>query len=384
MLATCARRAIPTTKSPFRFQRLVLSNLHNRCLAQHQIPASADDRSLITLFDNPKTSLRASPFSLTGLFGHSNLTHPGALISLAEATVIRAQLLTDRILRATESRDELLKVVKNLDRLSDMLCGVIDLAELVRNAHPDQMWVDAANHAYETLCKYMNVLNTHVGLYEVCKILIMSSSRKISRLALQVLKVVLSDPSIVKTLSQEAYQTALIFWRDFEKSAINLPPPQRQKFVSLSSDILVLGRRFLEGANAPRPPASIKPSELAGLKDKGLGIKLQLQAQFTQRDLLVYPGSLQAQLIMRSAPEEEPRRRLYIAANSSTPEQIEVLESLLRKRAELARLVGYESFAHMTLIDKMAKTPGMPEFFFPRWHLDLSWWQIMSITFLMH
>lgn len=61
-----------------------------------------------------------------------------------------------------------MKVVKNLDRLSDMLCSVIDLAELVRNAHPDHAWVDAANEAYETLCEFMNVLNTHVGLYEVC------------------------------------------------------------------------------------------------------------------------------------------------------------------------------------------------------------------------
>ena len=173
------------------------------------------------------------------------------------------------------------------------------------------------------------------------------------------MKVVLSDPSIVKTLSEEAYQTALIFWRDFEKSGINLPPAERKKIVSLSSDILVLGRQFLEGANAPRPPASIKPSELKGLKDKGIGVKMMLQARFTGRDLLVYPGSLQAQMIMRSAPDEEPRRRVYIAANSSTHEQIEVLETLLRKRAELARLVGKESFAHMTLDDKMAKTPGM-------------------------
>ena len=172
------------------------------------------------------------------------------------------------------------------------------------------------------------------------------------------LKSVLSDPSIVKTLSPEAYQTALIFWRDFEKSAIDLPPAERAKFVSLSSDILVLGRQFLENANTPRPPTAIKPSELAGLKDKGLGIRLQLQARFTQRDLLVYPGSLQAQMIMRSAPEEEPRRRVYLAANSSAPEQLNVLETLLRKRAELAQLVGRQSFAHMTLDDKMAKTPG--------------------------
>ena len=168
----------------------------------------------------------------------------------------------------------------------------------------------------------------------------------------------LSDPSIVKTLSPEAHQTAFIFWRDFEKSAIDLPPAERNKFVSLSSDILVLGRQFLDGVNAPRPPTSIKPSELAGLQDKGMGVRLQLQAKFTQRDLLVYPGSMQAHMIMRTAPEEEPRRRIYLAANSSTPEQIEVLETLLRKRAELARLVGRDSFGHMTLDDKMAKTPG--------------------------
>jgi len=307
--------------------------------AANTIPASRDDLALVSLFDYPQSGPSASPFPITGLFGHPSLKHPSNLISLANATLVRAQLLTDRILRARNSRDELLKVVKNLDRLSDMLCAVIDLSELVRNAHPDRTWVEAANHAYETLCEFMNVLNTHVGLYEV-------------------LKAVMTDPSIVKTLSPEAYKTALIFWLDFEKSAINLPPDQRKKFVSLSSDILVLGREFLKGVNTARPPAAIKPSELVGLKDKGMGVRLKLQAQFTQRDLLVYPDSLQAQMIMRSAPSEEPRRRVYIAANSSTPEQIQTLEKLLRTRGELARLVGQESYADMTLGDKMAKSPG--------------------------
>nr|AKF12274.1 mitochondrial intermediate peptidase [Collybia nuda] len=306
--------------------------------AIYTIPTSTDDVALISLFDHPKAGLRTSPLSPTGLFGHSSLNTPHGLISLADATLVRAQLLVDRILRARESREELLKVVKNLDRLSDMLCGVIDLAELVRNAHPERMWEEAANHAYLTLCEFMNVLNTHVGLHEV-------------------LKAVMSDPSIVQTLSPEAYKTALIFWLDFEKSAINMPAEQRQRFVSLSSDIQTLGREFLSQAHSARPPTSIKPSELVGLKDKGMGVRLQLQARFTQRDLLVYPGSLQAQMIMRSAPEEEPRRRVYIAANSSTPEQIQILEQLLHTRGELARLVGRESYADMALDDKMAKSP---------------------------
>ena len=89
------------------------------------------------------------------------------MISLAHAAHVRAQLVTQRILQAPQSRHELLRVVKNLDRLSDILCGVIDLTELVRNAHPDPIWVEAANDAYETLCESMNFLNTHVGLYEV-------------------------------------------------------------------------------------------------------------------------------------------------------------------------------------------------------------------------
>ena len=63
------------------------------------------------------------------------------------------------------------KVVKNLDRLSDLLCSVVDLAEFVRNAHPDPKWVTSANNLYESLSEFMNVLNTHVGLYNVrrCK-----------------------------------------------------------------------------------------------------------------------------------------------------------------------------------------------------------------------
>lgn len=89
-----------------------------------------------------------------------------------------------------------------------------------------------------------------------------------------------------------------------------------------------------------------------------MGARIRLQAQFTKRDLVVYPGSLQAQMIMHSAPEEEPRRKVYMAANSSTPEQIHTLEALLRARGELARLVGKPSYAHMTLTDKMAKSPG--------------------------
>jgi len=176
MLSRSARNAISrqVLKDPYRFRGCLFTKREARrqqglsTQIKFHLPASTDDRSLVALFDQPSSSsAKRALFTTTGLFGHPSLTHPHAFISLAESTLVRAKLLTERILRARESREELLKVVKNLDRLSDMLCGVIDLAELVRNSHPDRLWMEAANHAYESLCEFMNILNTNVGLYEV-------------------------------------------------------------------------------------------------------------------------------------------------------------------------------------------------------------------------
>ncbi|EIW87040.1 mitochondrial intermediate peptidase [Coniophora puteana RWD-64-598 SS2] len=302
------------------------------------IPASTDDLELVALFDQPQGRSAFAGPSSTGIFQHSQLTTPASFTALADSTLVRAQLLTERIIRARDNRHELGKVVKNLDRLSDALCGVIDLAELVRNAHPDAEWVESANTSYEKLCEFMNVLNTHVGLYEV-------------------LRDVLYNPELSAALSPEARETALIFWRDFEKSAIALSPDKKERFVSLSSNILSVGRDFVNDSSSPRPPASIMASEIADLKDKGMGSRLRRQALFTQRELLVYPGSHQAHMIMRSAPSEEPRKKVYIASHTSTPEQVARLETLLRLRAELAQLVGRDSYSGMALSDKMAKSP---------------------------
>lgn len=124
------------------------------------------DDDLITLFDSPSRKPSTST-QARGLFLDDRITHPGMFQRLVDDTLVRADLLLRRILSAEHSRPELFQVVKNLDRLSDLLCGVIDLAEFVRNAHPDEEWVYHANSAYESLCEFMNTLNTHESLDKV-------------------------------------------------------------------------------------------------------------------------------------------------------------------------------------------------------------------------
>ena len=141
--------------------------ISTRAASTVTLPPTSHDRDLVAFFDMPSNSSISSGAS-AGIFGHPSLTSPEALESIADAILQRAQLLTERVLRAPQSRSEMLKVVKNLDRLSDLLCSVVDLAEFVRNAHPDPKWVTSANNLYESLSEFMNVLNTHVGLYNVC------------------------------------------------------------------------------------------------------------------------------------------------------------------------------------------------------------------------
>ena len=136
-----------------------------RCISSTIRPASAEDLSLIPFFDQPQS--KSWQFRTGGLLLHPQLKSPHDFQTVASHTVNAAQQIVDRILRAPSSSSEMRRVVKNLDRVSDMLCRVIDLAELVRSAHPDQRWIMSANQAYDEVSNYMNILNTNVSLSKV-------------------------------------------------------------------------------------------------------------------------------------------------------------------------------------------------------------------------
>ncbi|KAG9050826.1 Mitochondrial intermediate peptidase [Tulasnella sp. UAMH 9824] len=319
---------------------IIHPNFSSRQLATtaqlHPTASSLQDGDIAQFFDRPSTSSYHSKLlslsQRTGLFGQPELSSPQSLNALAERTVKRAQLLVDRLHNARSSRQEMKKVVKNFDRLSDMLCGVIDAAELIRHAHPNHEWVDAANNAYESLCSYMNVLNTDVELYEV-------------------IRTVVADAEISSTFTYEQRQTALIFVRDFEKSGIHLPPAARAEYVQLSDAVNTLGRTF--SAPSRLPSVYVRSSELHGIPS---WIRDQLSRRSTfSGKLKVPPRSYEAAMIERYSPNEDLRHRLHVAESHPEPDKIHALEELLSVRDRLAKLVGKPNFAEWSLEDKMAR-----------------------------
>jgi len=146
-----------------------------------------DDSLLRQMFDSPYAAAPSASAPSTGLFLHPNLRDAKYFTVLTGQTLTHAHHLVDRITRvlpdfeptfpgspfvtlhpsSSEYAVALRQTPKLLDRLSDVLCLVMDMAELVRNVHPEQKWVQEADTVYEVLGRYMNGLNTHQGLYEV-------------------------------------------------------------------------------------------------------------------------------------------------------------------------------------------------------------------------
>lgn len=272
-----------------------------------------------------------------GLFRVKQITSPDAFVPVAMATMARANYIVRRIVNAREDH-ETGRIVKNIDRLSDMLCGVIDMAELIRHTHPEKAWVDAANRAYDVLCEYMNELNTNIDL-----------AAALDRF--------IKTPAFGK-LPFEARQTALIFQHDFQKSGVHLPDEQRKKFVQLSSDIIAHGRDFLQGLETPKRPVVLTRKDCEGIPESNSRLwQLFALRKGMRSSISVDPESPEARRILRYSTNEDARKKIYVAQNASAPESIQVLEQLLRARAELAVLVGHRSYADMLLMDKMGATP---------------------------
>ena len=313
-----------------------------RCAACNvRFSSTRADPNLRAAFDAPPSA--SSPRGSTGgLFGHASLRRPDDFAPLVQRTANRAQLLVARIERehavaeSEEPAPALRRMVKLFDRLSDVLCGVIDLAELVRNVHPSSRWVEAADTAYNELCEFMNILNVNPMLHAAL-------ARALDRLGQRA-------PAELFAACTVAAQ----FVHDFEKSGIHLPPAHRERFVALSSRIISLGRRFQQPDERDEgPPVVLGAEDL-----RTLGASMRAQLGLGSREVALAPNSWQAQVVGAQHPDEAVRKRVYEAIHSPSSPLVGVLEDLLRTRGELAQLVGERSFADVALVDKMAKTPG--------------------------
>ena len=300
--------------------------------------ARRDDQTLRQIFDSPDFWKEFSQSSKYGYNGRSNglfqnryLTDPRGFEEFANTSLGKAKHIVEKVLRAS-SVQEYKDVLRDLDRLSDLLCRVIDLSDFVRATHPDPRIQAAATRAYGMMFEYMNVLNTTTGLNKQ-------------------LDIAMKTPEVAANMSEEEVVVAEILKRDFAKSAIDLPRAQRERFVSLSQEISEVGQAFVDRMT-PEKEALVFPS------NKLKGMDPMLAREFAQWGQVTVPtiGGVSG-AALRTVQDEATRKEIFAASRTSSRATVDRLEAMLRRRAELAKLSGFESYSHLSLGDKMAKSP---------------------------
>lgn len=280
-------------------------------------------------FSRPRHAASSKP---VGLVQNQYLTSPDGFRAFAHVSLHKCQAIVTKVLEAS-TLDEYRGLARNLDRLSDLLCRVIDLSDFIRTIHPDRRIQEAATQAYALMFEYMNVLNTTTGLHEQ-------------------LGKALDNPEVTSHWTEAEMIVAKILMKDFTNSAIHMPPDERQRFVNLSNDVSQVGSDFFGGAEPARSQVTFGANSLQGLDP----IVVQQIKKWNNKAPVPTMGVV-PRLVLRSVRDEDVRKEVYLATRTSSSRQIHRLEKLLKKRAELAQLSGFNSFADMTLSDKMAKSP---------------------------
>lgn len=309
---------------------------HSRLPFDYATSPQHDDAVLRELFDAP-TGRSFPKFSLkksnAGLFKNRYLTNPNGFLTFAQKNLERATRIVRSVLSASTTT-EYQAIVRNLDRLSDLLCRVLDLSDFVRMTHPDIQFQQAAADAWSMVYQYMNELNTMTGLNDQ-------------------LGKALSLPEVTAAWTEEEKIVAQLLKMDFMKSAVNLPKESRNRFVQLSSRISEIGSAFVQGMEPKRKEIRLPAHRFYGLYPS-------LASTLKVREYISIPTmGTEAAAALQSVYDEETRKEIYLGQRTASRETIMYLENMLKLRSELAKLAGFESHGHMALKDRMmAKTPG--------------------------
>lgn len=141
---------------------------------------------------------------------------------------------------------------------------------------------------------------------------------------------------------------------DFERNGFGLPKELRDSLKSIKDDISEIGTAFSRNIAAYHDELIVSEADMAGLPDDYK--QARRQPDGTYKIDLSYPSYLP---FMKYSKSDRARKALYIKFyNRAADTNLDLLRRLLQKRQQMARLLGYNTYAEWRLEDRMAMTPA--------------------------
>ena len=290
----------------------------------------------------------ASSLSAQGLFSIDGLQQPADFLNLATAAIRECDSLRETLRSRNSSGSSpsgvtgvrhATETLFLLDSISRCVCNVIDAAELCRNVHSSERWRDSAGEAFRVLAEYISQLNADRSLYEA-------------------LDGVYKSP-VFADLTEEQRRFAAILRAEFERDGIHLPDDERERLVQLHSHVSGIETLFQQNIQTARNTfeaeyelvTSIIPDEIVfGATGGPDAVPSDPDGMIT-----LETHTHVANTLGRFSSVPDIRRDVYMASNTTCPENLEVLQALRHYRHTIATAQGFESYAERFLTDKMAQ-----------------------------
>ena len=271
-----------------------------------------------------------------------------SLVSDLDALLKQCKAETDALVEQTEaaSWQNLMQPMEEIGDKISRFWSPVSHINSVKNS-------DELRAAYENclpiMSQYYSELGQNQGLFERVKALAESDAF-----------------NSLDTAQKKAVSNSL---RDFKLSGVALEEPARKRYAELQQQLSELGSGFSNNVLDATNGWSLSldnADRLTGVPESALALFKQsavAKEQEGYRLTLDFPSYLP---VMQHAEDRELRRELYTASATRASEQGpqagqwdngKKMVEILACRAELAKLLGFENYAELSLATKMAESP---------------------------
>jgi len=141
--------------------------------------------------------------------------------------------------------------------------------------------------------------------------------------------------------------------KEYHRNGFDLPKEEFEKVKELKKEISNLALEFDKNINTDQSKMTVTKEELAGLEDDFIESLEKEDGKYVLK--CDYPIYFE---VMENCKVESTRKDLYFMfMNRAYPANIEILNSVIAKRDKLAKMLNFDSYAHLDLDSEMTKKP---------------------------
>jgi Zn-dependent oligopeptidase len=275
---------------------------------------------------SPGAPKAASGVGATNAPFWSGIADAAAFEAAMDARLAHTDQLLASLVAVKDART-IANTLRPFDDLALELDAVGSQAALMQSVHPDERFRQAAERVYQKVGAAATRLSLNRGAYDAIRGLDVSGADAETKYYVQ------------RTL------------RDFRLAGVDKDEAARARIQTLRDELVQIGQAFDRNIREDLRKVTAKTTtDLEGLpRDFITRHKPDADGNITLT--IDYPDSLP---VFSYARSEDLRKRMFMEySNRGFPKNIEVLNQMIAKRAELAGLIGYPSWADYITADKM-------------------------------